>query len=42
MYIKNIADCVKVVPQCYLRCPDIHDLSECHHMYDLGRQMFLH
>ena len=23
----------------YRRCPDSHDLSECHHLYDLGRHI---
>ncbi len=26
-----------VVLEGYCRCPDSHDLSECHHPYDLGR-----
>ncbi len=29
----------KVVLKGYGRCPDSHDLSECHHLYDLGRHM---
>ncbi len=28
---------VKVALGGYRRCPDSHDLSECHHLYDLGR-----
>ncbi len=27
----------KLVLEGYHRCPDSHDLSECHHLYDLGR-----
>ncbi len=27
----------KVVLEGYRRCPDSQDLSECHHLYDLGR-----
>ncbi len=30
---------VKVVLGGYRRCPDSHDLSECHHLYDLGRHI---
>ena len=29
---------VNVVLEGYRRCPDSHDVSECHHLYDLGRQ----
>ncbi len=29
----------KVVLGGYRRCPDSHDLSECHHLYDLGRHI---
>ncbi len=29
----------KVVLGGYPRCPDSHDLSECHHLYDLGKQI---
>ncbi len=29
----------KVVLEAYCRCPDSHDLSECHHLYDLGRHI---
>ena len=30
---------LKVVLQGSPRCPDIHDLSECHRLYDLGRHI---
>ncbi len=30
-----------VVLECYRRCPDSHDPSECHHLYDLGRHISL-
>ncbi len=30
---------IKVVLEGYRRCPDSHDLSECHHLYDLGRHI---
>ncbi len=30
---------LKVVLEGYCRCPDSHDLSECHHLYDLGRHV---
>ena len=30
---------IKVVLEGYCRCPDSHDLSECHHLYDLGRHI---
>ena len=30
---------VKVVLGGYPRCPDSHDLSECHHLYDLGKHI---
>ena len=30
---------IKVVLEGYRRCPDSHDLSECHHLYDLGRHL---
>ncbi len=30
---------IKVVLGGYPRCPDSHDLSECHHLYDLGRHL---
>ncbi len=36
---KMIVFKVKVVLEGYRRCPDSHDLSECHHMYDLGRHI---
>ncbi len=26
----------------YRRCPDSHDLSECHHLCDLGRHIYTH
>ena len=29
----------KVVLGGYPRCPDNHDLSKCHRLYDLGRHM---
>ncbi len=29
----------QVVPEGDPRCPDIHDLSECYHLYDLGRHV---
>ncbi len=29
--------CIKVVLRGYPRCPNNHDLSECHHPYGLGR-----
>ena len=32
----------KVVLEGYCRCPDSHNPSECHNLYDLGRHMFLH
>ena len=32
---------VKVVLEGYRRCPDSHDLSECRHLYDLGRHKSL-
>ncbi len=32
----------KVVLEGYCRCPDSHDLSECHHLYDLGRHEAAH
>ncbi len=28
-----------MVPECYPRCPDIHDLSEFYRLYDLGRHV---
>ena len=28
---------IKVVLQGYPRCPESYDLSECQHLYDLGR-----
>ncbi len=31
---------IKVVLEGYRRCPDSHDPSECHHLYDLGRHKF--
>ncbi len=31
---------IKVVLQGYPRCPDSHDLSECHHVYDLVKHPF--
>ncbi len=30
---------VKVVLHRYPRCPNSHDLSECHHSYSLGRHI---
>ena len=30
---------LKVVVGGYRRCPDSHDLSECHHLYDLGKHI---
>ncbi len=30
---------VKVVLEGYCRCPDSHDLSECPHLYGLGRHI---
>ena len=30
----------RVVPQGYPRCPDIHNLSECNHLYDLTRHIW--
>ncbi len=30
---------IKVVLEGYRRCPDSHDPSECHHLYDLGRHI---
>ncbi len=30
-------DIFKVVLGGYRSCPDTHDLSQCHHLYDLGR-----
>ncbi len=30
---------LKVVLEGYHRCPDSHDLRECHHLYDLGRHI---
>ncbi len=30
---------IKVVLGGYPRCPDNHDLSKCHHLYDFGRHI---
>ncbi len=30
---------IKVVLGGYRRCPDSHALSECHHLYELGRHI---
>ncbi len=30
---------LKVVLEGYRRCPDSHDLSECHHLHELGRHI---
>ena len=29
-----------MVPEGYPRCPDIHDLSEWYHLYDLGSHIY--
>ncbi len=31
--------CINVVLEGYRRCSDSHDLSECHHLYDLGSHL---
>ncbi len=35
--LESLKKSLKVVLHRSPRSPDIHDLSECHHLYDLGR-----
>ncbi len=39
MYFEFSICFIKVVLEGYPRCPNSHDLSECHHPYGLGRHI---